>query len=158
MPTTRKGEKMAVKKANPKVVMLAAAQETATRQGVITMTMADILEMQPALAVLLPLRMQASASFRIMQLCNFLNPHLRAFQEARDKLIRELGEAYKDEKTGREEYRVTEENGVQYQEQVDALAAVTIDVPAFKIVLPPTLEVAPGVLLPLERFLGVPGE
>lgn len=130
------------------------AKEVVAGNGHITISIGEILDMREPLKTLMQRPLPARASFRLAQLGGFLNPHLLAFEEARMKLIRELGENIENTR----EYKVTEANMDAFNEQMATLRQEEVSVPAITINLPTTLEIEAMILFALASFVGVDEE
>lgn len=110
------------------------------------MKLKDALELYPALASFSKIKLPIKAAYRIGRCINALEPEVKAFEERRNALLRELG---KPMEAG-DAYQLGE-NVKQFNEQMEELANEEVEVKLWTIKLPEiaAIEVESSVLAKL---------
>jgi hypothetical protein len=103
------------------------------RPAALTMTLAELVDAEPALTRLLDVRLSAQLAYSVAKLAKAVRTEAQHFTEQRDALIRELGEPVPDDPAGA--IRVTPANTAEFLRRVQELAAVeaTLTVPPLKL-------------------------
>lgn len=139
-----------MKKSSKRDITKAAAAVVASPNGHIELTIFELIGMTAALEPLIQKPLPARSSFRLAQLINAINPHIQAFDATKRKLFTEMGEP--DVEDGNT-FRIPDDKIALFTEQFNEMGAEKVSVPAFKILLPDTLEVEAQYLIPIEQFI-----
>lgn len=117
----------------------------------LTMTLAELVDAEQALARLLEVKLSAQMAYNVAKLAKVVQKETKHFTEQRDALIRELGVPVPDDPNGG--VRVTPENTPEFLRRVQELASVETTLTVTPLKLTDLPEMTGGDLLKLGALI-----
>lgn len=117
-------------------------------------TYGELLSYRDPILEMMKLEVPANIGVRIAKLARSILDELQPALDQRNKLIQRYGK----EVDGKMIVLETSENWGAYMKEIEALSAEKTTIKAKKIKIPADTKIGVGILLALDKFIGVEGE